>query len=342
MGAYEIKHGDFRDPLTNAAEFTIARDASTALTLHYGSLQIPQCEQKLFSYRHGFHAGNHADVLKHCVLAAIFDHMTIKETGYWYVDTHAGAGLYDLRGDWANKRGEYETGIARVWQADRRPLLVQQYVDIIQDLNGSNELAIYPGSPWLALYFARTQDRLRLFEWLEAEAQTLTDNLSQQRRIPARSIKIEVNDGFTALKSVLPVPTRRAVTLIDPSYENKQDYRAVVQTIREAMARFPTGCYVVWYPKVSRVQLTQMLRQLEHLPNVQWLNVEMTVSCAPTDGYGLFGSGLWVINPPHTLKKQLDQAMPWLTKLLALDSTAKWHVRASDQTKTTKSHQIRS
>ena len=263
------------------------------------------------------------------VLIAVLEHMAQKDTGFWYVDTHAGAGLYDLLGDWAQKRGEFEQGIGTLWNRTDCPALVKRYVERIKALNESGELRIYPGSPWLALETMRSQDRLRLFEWLGPEADILKANLSQQQHLAARLIKVEQQDGFAALKSVLPPPTRRAVTLIDPAYENKQDYRAVVQTVKDALTRFATGCYVVWYPRVNRLQAQQMVRQLEHLPAVQWLNVEMTVKQPPEDMHGLFGSGLWIANPPHRLAAELKQSMPWLVKQLAQDKQAKWHLRTS-------------
>ncbi|UOD49313.1 23S rRNA (adenine(2030)-N(6))-methyltransferase RlmJ [Orrella daihaiensis] len=291
----------------------------------------------MFSYRHGFHAGNHADVLKHCVLLEVLKYYQEKETGFVYVDTHAGAGLYDLTGKWANTRSEYADGIGRLWSATDLPWLVSEYVSAIKALNASHELTLYPGSPWLALQLLRSQDRLKLFELLSAEADVLANNLDQQRRLPPRAIKLERADGFAAIKAVLPPPTRRAVILIDPAYENKQDYRSVVQAIKDGLTRFATGCYLIWYPRVNRLQVDQMLKQLQHLPGIQWLQAELTVCKAPTDQHGLFGSGVFVINPPYTLHKQLQLALPWLAKTLAQDNHASWKLRAN-ATETPKPH----
>lgn len=283
----------------------------------------------MFSYRHGFHAGNHADVLKHCVLLAILDYFKQKETGFVYVDTHAGAGLYDLSGQWANKRGEYLDGIARIWTAPKPPELVQRYLQSIQALNPQAELTLYPGSPWLALETIRNQDRLRLFELLGAEAEVLAHNLSQQRRLAPRTIKLEQRDGFASLKSVLPPPTRRALVLIDPAYENKQDYRMVVQTMKEALLRFATGTYVIWYPKVNRLQVEQMIKQLQNLPGIEWLQAELLVDKPPQDQHGLFGSGVLVINPPYVLRQALEKALPWLAQQLGQNSHRQWRLSAS-------------
>ena len=281
----------------------------------------------MFSYRHGFHAGNHADVLKHCVWLHVLDYFLNKDTGFLCVDTHAGAGLYDLAGKWANTRGEYLEGIGRLWQRDDCPAMVARYVKAVRAINEGDELALYPGSPWLALDILRSQDRLRLFELLGAEAEVLQQNLKQQRRLPPRAIKLDMQDGFASLKSLLPPPTRRGVVLIDPAYENKQDYRHVVQTVKEGLQRFATGCYLVWYPRVNRLQVDQMAKQIQRLPDVQWLQADLVVKQAPKDQHGLYGSGLLIINPPYTLKAQLKETLPWLSGVLAQDDHAQWRLR---------------
>lgn len=283
----------------------------------------------MFSYRHGFHAGNHADVLKHCIWLHVLDHFMHKDTGFLCVDTHAGAGLYDLSGQWANTRGEYLDGIARLWDQQELPPMVKRYVDSIRVINDGDddELTIYPGSPWLAMQSLRSQDRLRLFELLAVEAEVLQQNFKQQRRLPPRAVKLDARDGFAALKSVVPPPTRRAVVLIDPAYENKQDYRLVVQTMKDALIRFATGCYLIWYPRVNRMQVDYMIKQLQHLPGVQWLQADLVVKKSPPDQHGLFGSGMLVINPPHTLEAQLRETLPWLSGILAQDDYAQWRLR---------------
>ncbi len=295
-----------------------------------GSLHfcIQYREERLFSYRHGFHAGNHADVLKHCVLVSVFEYLRQKDGGIVFVDTHAGAGLYDLRGQWANKRGEYLQGIGRIYEQTDAPELVEPYLRLIREMNDS-ELVLYPGSPWVALELARSQDRLRFFELLGAEAEVLAHNLSQQKRLLPRAIKLEQRDGFAALKSVLPPPSRRALVLIDPAYENKQDYRAVVETLKDAVNRFATGCYMLWYPRVNRMHVEQMQRQVKKIPNTKWLQVELVVSKAPQDQHGLFGSGLLIINPPYGLSTQLKKGLPWLLDKLRVDRHAHWSVSES-------------
>lgn len=278
----------------------------------------------MFSYRHGFHAGNHADVLKHIVLTHILQYFNQKETPYWFIDLHAGAGLYDLGGDWAQKKGEYLDGIARVWDAKSRPPAVMQYLDVIKDLNPDGELRIYPGSPWLALEVCRSQDKLRLFEMHPNEADILRQNLDQRASRVPRQTSVFGDDGFAGLKGHIPPPTRRAIVLIDPSYEDKQDYRRVVETLKDALLRFPTGCYAVWYPQVQRREAQELPRQLEKISGKNWTHVSMSVQKPSSDGLGLHGSGMFVINPPYTLTATMKETLPWLVKTLGHDERANY------------------
>ena len=278
----------------------------------------------MFSYRHGFHAGNHADVLKHIVLTHILQYYNQKETPYWFVDLHAGAGLYDLGGDWAQKKGEYLEGIARVWDAKSRPPAVMQYLDIIKELNPDGELRLYPGSPWLALESCRAQDKLRLFEMHPNEADILRQNLDQRASKVPRQTSVFDDDGFAGLKGHIPPPTRRAIVLIDPSYEDKQDYRRVVQTLKDALLRFPTGCYVVWYPQIQRREAQELPRQLEKISGKNWTHVRVSVHKPSSDGLGLHGSGMFVINPPYTFTATMKETLPWLVKTLGQDERANY------------------
>ena len=222
----------------------------------------------MFSYRHAFHAGNHADVLKHTVLLHVLNYFNNKPTPYWVIDTHAGAGIYDLADDWAETTAEYATGITRLFEQTDLPADLQDYIDHIQQFNEDGQLEFYPGSPWIALAQMREKDRLRLFELHPSEIEVLADNIAQQDRSIARQVSIFEKDGFGGLKSQLPPPTRRAMILIDPSYEDKQDYRHVLKCVKEGLERFQTGCYMVWYPLVQRKEIHDMLQQLERLPGI--------------------------------------------------------------------------
>jgi 23S rRNA (adenine2030-N6)-methyltransferase len=276
----------------------------------------------MFSYRHGFHAGNHADVLKHLLLTHILNYYNQKEAPYWFIDLHAGAGLYDLHGQWAQTKGEFEQGIAKVWKLAGPPPVVRAYLDVLEQLNPDDSLRYYPGSPWIAQKLLRPTDKLRLFELHPSEVEILKLNLAAQGNNIPRQISVFAEDGFAGLKGQIPPVTRRAVVLIDPSYEDKQDYRKVMETLKDALMRFPTGCYMVWYPQILRREAQEMVRQLERLPLKNWLHVSLTVRKPSPDGLGLHGSGMFVVNPPYTLKAALNPAMPWLIQALGQDDRA--------------------
>ncbi|HEX2517990.1 MAG TPA: 23S rRNA (adenine(2030)-N(6))-methyltransferase RlmJ [Castellaniella sp.] len=277
----------------------------------------------MFSYRHAFHAGNHADVLKHAILMQILDYYNRKDTPYWVVDTHAGGGLYALNGEWAGTTDEVGTGLDRLLGEASPPELIARYLQAIADFNPSGSVDVYPGSPCLALYAMRAQDRLRLFELHPTESQVLADTLAHQGRAAQRQIQIAQEDGFHGLLRLLPPPPRRGVILIDPSYEDKQDYRHVLQALREGLQRFPQGCYAIWYPQVQRLQAHEMVRSLERLP-VQWLHASLTVCKPAAEGLGMHGSGMFIVNPPWTLRPELETALPWLAKRLGQDDHARF------------------
>lgn len=276
----------------------------------------------MFSYRHAFHAGNHADVLKHSVLLHILHYLNKKETPYWIIDTHAGAGIYDLEDAWAEKTAEFKEGIARLWDNTDLPEDLQLYIDHIRNLNDDQDLVYYPGSPWISLELMRPKDRLHLFELHPTEIEVLSDNIEQQGREITRQVTIFEKDGFSGLKSQLPPVPRRGLILIDPSYEDKADYRHALMAVKDGLKRFATGCYAVWYPLVNRKEVHDMIRQLEKLPGIQWLNASLTVKKPAADGYGLHGSGMLIINPPYTLHAALEKSLPYLAKHLAQDSSA--------------------
>lgn len=280
----------------------------------------------MFSYRHAFHAGNHADVLKHSLLVHILDYYNQKEAPYWVIDTHAGAGLYDLRSEWASQNGEFVDGLDRLLAQTDRPALIERYLESIQALNPDGVANIYPGSPWLALMALRPHDKLRLFEMHPSEQEVLQQNLVTAGKAAVRQTTVLATDGFNGLKSQLPPPCRRAITLIDPSYEDKTDYRKTLNTINDALKRFATGCYAVWYPLVQRREVHDMVRALERLPG-SWLHVSLTVRRPAREGFGLHGSGMFIINPPWTLQAELQKTMPWLVKTLAQDDRASFTLK---------------
>lgn len=272
----------------------------------------------MLSYRHAFHAGNHADVLKHVVLVHLLRYLTQKDKPLWFIDTHAGAAAYALDEGYATKNAEYESGIGRLWGREDLPEPVADYVAQVRALNPDGALRRYPGSPQLALQLLRWQDRLRMFELHSSESQLL----QQYFRGDSPCAIVQAGDGFAGLQAQLPPPSRRALVLIDPSYEDKDDYRRVLAALRDAQKRFQPGVYAVWYPQVQRRASRQFPGQLKQLQQKDWLHVALTVKKPAPDGYGLHGSGMFVLNPPWLLHQALDPVMPYLAKVLAQDAAA--------------------
>lgn len=277
----------------------------------------------MFSYRHGFHAGNHADVLKHVVLVQLLDYLRQKDKPFWFIDTHAGGGSYALDSGYAAKSQEFRVGIARLWDRKDLPDAVAAYVDEVRRFNPDGVLRGYPGSPQIALQMVRREDRLRLFELHPSEKKVL-DAFAEDA---GRQVTVQAADGFTALNAVLPPPPRRALTLIDPSYEDKNDYRSVIRAMTNALDRFATGVYMAWYPQVQRRESERLPEQLRRLAGEgSWLHAAISVSKPADDGFGLHGSGVFVFNPPWTLDAAMRKALPALKTLLAQDDSAAFSI----------------
>ena len=265
----------------------------------------------MLAYRHAFHAGNHADVLKHTILARVLRHMNVKAKGYRLVDTHAGAGGYSLESRYAQKKGEFEQGILRLWERDDLPEAVADYVDLVRRFNPDGKLEQYPGSPAFAQMLLRAQDQLRLFELHPTDHRILASYLGA-----VHGAEVYDSDGFDGLKGQVPPTTRRGVVLIDPSYEGNGDYSRVVAALREALARFAEGVYVIWYPQVTKVEAAELPRRLQALAPKGWLHARLTVQQPDALGFGLAGSGVFVMNPPYTLHAEMQTVLPYLTDVL--------------------------
>ncbi|MBP9714423.1 MAG: 23S rRNA (adenine(2030)-N(6))-methyltransferase RlmJ [Sterolibacterium sp.] len=276
----------------------------------------------MLSYRHAFHAGNHADVLKHAVLTHMLQYMTAKDAPCMYIDSHAGAGVYALDSGYATKLAEYQEGIARLWTRDDLPALISGYVELVRQLNPDGQLRLYPGSPWFAQTLLREQDKLRLFELHSSDYPLL----ARQCPPDGRRIQIQPSDGLAGLKALLPPPSRRALTLIDPSYEIKNDYRDVISALQEGLRRFATGTYALWYPQLARPESRQLVDKLKALPLRHWLHVSLTVGTPPDRDAGMTGSGLFIINPPWTLAAALEDSLPWLVRALGQSADAHYHL----------------
>lgn len=278
----------------------------------------------MLSYRHAFHAGNHADVLKHAVYSLVLNYFNQKDKPYWVVDTHAGAGIYALHDEFAQKNAEFEQGIARLMQAKNLPDVLNPFVECVRSFNTKQDLDLYPGSPKIAEYFLRDSDKLRLFELHPSDCKLLIQHFMGQ----GKQTKIEMLNGFEGIKACLPPPTKRGMVLIDPPYELKQDYDDVVQCIQESLKRFATGTYLIWYPLLQRAEPKQMVANLSHTITQDYLNVTLSVECPNPSGFGMFGSGMFVINPPWQLPKLLEDIMPFLVEQLGLDDQAQFTLDA--------------
>ncbi len=341
----------------------------------------------MFSYRHAFHAGNHADVLKHTVLLAILRYLTQKDTPLTVFDTHAGAGLYRLDGDYAQTSGEAQEGYLQLISKQNRPLalvkssqsainivantgltgdqrgggpgpgpsgthpankkevsgkpqkaaaqpispVLQDYLDLVAGFNSGGSLRVYPGSPFIIQRLLRDRDKLKLFELHPTDSKTLFANIAQLDA--GRQVAVLREDGFEGLKKFLPPPSRRALVLCDPSYEVKSDYPRVPAMIGDALQRFATGTYVVWYPIIPRPEAHDLPKKLKTLAvkaGRSWLNASLTVkssklttdAAGETQRPGLPASGMFVINPPHTLKTELKETLEQLVFALGQDQHA--------------------
>ncbi|EEY97904.1 hypothetical protein VOA_002920 [Vibrio sp. RC586] len=265
----------------------------------------------MLSYRHSFHAGNHADVLKHIVQSLILNSLQQKEKPFVYHDTHSGVGRYDLTHEWSEKTGEYKQGIARVWQQDNIPAELNSYLDAIRQLNQGETLRYYPGSPRVARAHLREQDRMVLTELHPSDYPLLEQEFHRDRQV-----SIYKEDGFARLKASLPPQERRGLVLIDPPYELAKEYRDVVQAIAQSYKRWATGIYAIWYPVVNRCDIDDMLEGLQGLGIRKILQIELGVS-PDTNERGMTASGMIVVNPPWTLESQMQTILPFLKQAIA-------------------------
>lgn len=272
----------------------------------------------MFAYRHAFHAGNHADVLKHTALITAFELLQKKEGSVLVIDTHAGSGVYALKSPLVRDKAEWSTGIGRLWELKNAPPAIARYLDIVKRFNKSGRLTHYPGSPVILKELLRPIDRLRAYEMHPSDIGPL--QLSMKGA--PRQIKAERKNGFDQLRALLPPASRRGMVLIDPPYEMRDDYQKLVAAVREGLSRFSTGVYMIWYPLIARFQVERMLRQLDALGVKETLHVTLTVRAPQADGLGLQGSGLIFLNPPFGLQASLEETLPFLVKTLGEDNKA--------------------
>ena len=267
----------------------------------------------MLSYRHAFHAGNHADVLKHLVLAESLALLTTKDKALWYIDTHAGAGRYALGAGLATGHHEHAAGIARLWSEAVLPPALERYRALVRAQNPDGKLRFYPGSPLIAAALLRPQDRSWLHELHPADATAL-------RKLFAHGddrTRVIAGDGIAGLRALLPPAPRRALVMIDPSWEVKDDYRELPVALRDALRRFPTGVYLVWYPLLERREPRELERKLRALGVAEWLQVSLRVQEPSTSAGGMQGSAVFVLNPPWQLREALEACATTLARCLA-------------------------
>lgn len=269
----------------------------------------------MLAYRHAFHAGNHADVLKHLVLVQVLRHMAEKDKPFTLIDTHAGAGGYSLEGRYAQKKAEYQDGIARLLMQDTPPAAVADYLGLVRVFNGGDALTQYPGSPAFANLLMRPDDPLQCCELHPTDERILRSYLQARP-----NTHVHMRDGFAALPTLLPPPSRRGVVLIDPPYEIKTDYAKTLAAVRAALEKFATAVVLVWVPQVGVVEAKELPRRLGNAAASApkgWLHAQLSVAAANAQGFGLTGSSMFVVNPPHGLAQTLREVLPWLAQVLA-------------------------
>ena len=264
----------------------------------------------MLSYRHAYHAGNHADLLKHYLLARTLAYYNEKPKPYDYIDTHAGAGYYDLGAAHAQKNREYHSGIARLNAAADLPAPLAAWREQMREWQPAPDT--YPGSAWIAARLLPAPGKLHLFELHPTDHAALNENLRPLRL--GRRLRLQRADGFAGLIALLPPASRRAVILIDPPYEQKSDYQTVLATLAAARKRFASGSYLIWYPCLPRAESRQFPVELTRQFGDNYLRAELHVR-AENGAHGMYGSGMYLINPPYPLPAELETTLPALRDL---------------------------
>jgi 23S rRNA (adenine2030-N6)-methyltransferase len=274
----------------------------------------------MLSYQHGYHAGNFADVLKHLILCQTISYFRQKNKPLCYIDTHAGQGMYQMNSPEAQKNKEYLTGIGQLWDKPELPVPVADYVKIIRLFNQSGQLSHYPGSPSIAVKLLGSQDRLFCFELHPKENFYLNRVLKQDKRV-----KVLFSNGFTDSIGMMPPKERRGIILIDPSYELKNEYQLVITAITAMYKRFANACYLLWYPVVDRSRNRFLERALKTsgIGNIQLYELGIKQENAEL---GMTGSGMIVINPPWTLKANMQACLPWLSEVLGYEGQGTYRI----------------
>ena len=270
------------------------------------------------NYRHAYHAGNFADVLKHVILARVITYMKLKPQPFRVIDLHAGAGCYDLAGVEAGKTGEWQDGIGRLMDANMQEdvaKLVAPYIDTIAALNAPGHFRTYPGSPLIARELIRDGDTLVANELHPDEAALLKNTIKRS------NCKITTLDAWTAIKSLLPPPERRGIVLIDPPFEKSDEFERLVDALRDGLQRFANGVYIVWYPIKNAAAADHLVAQAGQLGCTKLLDVRLRIGEA-FPGLGLTETGVLLLNPPFSLQSELSAILPELVACLGQDRKA--------------------
>jgi 23S rRNA (adenine2030-N6)-methyltransferase len=277
------------------------------------------------NYRHHYHAGNYADVFKHILLMQLIEAMKRKEKGFLYLDTHAGRGSYDLSvapvlPDGRSREPEYPAGIGRLWGAKGMPPVVADYLALVGRFNERNgaageELKFYPGSPWVAKLLLRPQDRMALCELRPDDAEALDFEFAREERV-----RVQVIDGYTGLKALLPPPEKRALVLIDPPFETKREFADIAKGLKDALKRLPGAVIAVWYPITERARTEAFHHALVELGAPAFF-AELNVA-GPESALKMKGCGLLILNPPWQLDREIRAVLPVLKERLAVEPAA--------------------
>ena len=271
----------------------------------------------MLSYQHGYHAGGHADVLKHTVLTALLARLVAKDKPLRYIETHAGAGSYDLRSATARKNREHDTGVGKLWGARDAPSAVARWLGLVERCNTGREIKRYPGSPWLARESLRPIDKLFLYEMHPAEHRALVRATEGDRRV-----KVSREDGLLGCIGLVPPPDKRALLFIDPSYEIDNEHRQVIDAAAKVLKRLATTVIAIWYPVIERHWVDRYERALRAAFRAELALYELCV--ARPGERGLAGSGMFVVNPPWQLDDELREALPWLAARLGQDGAGSY------------------
>lgn len=276
------------------------------------------------NYKHIYHAGNFADVAKHIILMTLIESFKRKDAPFFYMDTHSGSGHYDLFSATAGKTKEFELGIEKIIQAERPPRLVKQYIKCVHEINNKltnstyASLRYYPGSPLIARHMLRAHDRLVACELHPDEYQALRATFGGDKQVA-----VHHTDGFLGLKAFLPPREKRGLILIDPPYEDPDEFTRIAHSLPTALKRFATGVYAIWYPIKERVQVERFYRAMKESIDQPIFVVELTIY--PDLPNHLNGCGLAIINPPWQFDHAIDEVLPWLWNALSINNQGAFH-----------------